>query len=129
MNHITSTITYGNSVSFDSMDDWMRKSHPWTVQLRYKRRQFTFPFYTGQLHGEPTTFDAAYCVLSDASGIESSLGFEDWAEMYGYDTDSRKAERLYNECVRISRNMKRLLGDDYHSFVVLDEDLLSNRCK
>lgn len=34
-------------------------------------------------------------LISDTWGYENADGFEDWAGEYGYDTDSRKAERIY----------------------------------
>lgn len=37
------------------------------------------------------------CMISDAWSIETSNGFEDWAREWGYDTDSRRAEKMYRE--------------------------------
>lgn len=36
--------------------------------------------------------------------------FEDWASEYGYDTDSREAERTYNACADCGRNLRKLLS-------------------
>ena len=129
MNRITSTITYGNNVRTNDDDDWRRRANPWTVQLRYKGRKYTFPFWTGSLASEPSTFDALYCVLSDASGYDSADGFEDWASNYGYDTDSRKAEAIYSAVAKECSNVRRLLGDDWDEFIRLDEDDITTRCK
>jgi len=130
MNLITSTITPGNSVSRDDQADWQRASIPWTVQLRYQGRRYTFPFWTGKGWDKgPATFDAAHCVLSDANGFEHSRCFEDWASEYGYDSDSRKAERIYRASERVHANVKRLLGDDFDGIAYLDEDALDVRCK
>ena len=128
-NKLTSTITYGNNVPYSTLDDWQKRSNPWTVTLRYQRRQFTFPFWTGSACGEPTTFDAAYCILSDASGIEGCSSFEDWCWHYGADPDSRKQERLYRACLDVARNVKRLLGDDFDEIAYLDEEDLQSRCR
>ena len=129
MNKITSTITFGNNVPYDDRDEWQRRATPWTVTLRYQRRQYTFPFWTGSARGNPETFDAAYCILSDASGVENAWDFEDWASNYGWDTDSRKAERIYRACQAVARNVKRLLGDDLAELIYMDEDDLAKRCK
>ena len=131
MNQITSTITFGNNVrTSEKLDSWKQNANPWTVQLRYQGRQYTFPFWTGTgWTSEPNAFDAAHCVLSDAVGFENSRSFEDWAGDYGYDTDSREAERLYRAVERVHTNVKRLLGDDFDDLVCLDEDDLQSRCK
>ena len=37
--------------------------------------------------------------------------FEEWAEDLGLDTDSRRAERSFNECCRITRGVEALFSD------------------
>lgn len=55
------------------------------------------PYYMGSaLTGEPTALDVLACLLNDAEGYDNATDFEDWANGYGYDTDSRKAEAIYN---------------------------------
>jgi hypothetical protein len=56
----------------------------------------------------PTAADVLSCVILDSEAIEQS--FEDWASDFGYDTDSRKAERIYHECVAQARDAQRVLG-------------------
>lgn len=118
MNRITSTIRYGNNVT--EPDEWQRKSNPWTVTLRYQGRQFTFPFWSIT---EPSTFGAAHCILSDAIGDDPF--FEAWADDYGYDTDSRKAERVWLAVRRNAKRTRTLLGDDFATFAAMDEDELA----
>jgi len=129
MNRITSTITEGNNAPVDQ-DPWKKRATAWTVTLHYQGRQYTFPFWTGTgFTSKPNTFDAAHCVLSDASGFENSQGFEDWASDYGYDTDSRSAEDIYRATERVHRNIMRLLGDDYTTLVYMDEETLQERTR
>lgn len=54
--------------------------------------------------------DLLNCLHADAAGVLDSLGFEEWAESLGYDTDSRKAESIYRLCVEEVRKVERLLG-------------------
>jgi len=59
--------------------------------------------------------DAAHvldCLASDASSYENAQSFEDWASEFGYDTDSRKAERIYRIVKRQAEQLKRTLGDE-----------------
>jgi hypothetical protein len=49
-------------------------------------------------------------VLADGEGA-CRVGFEDWASEFGYDTDSRKAERIYMTCQEQGRQAARLVRD------------------
>ena len=128
MTRITSKITPGNSVPFEDLDKWQRTSQPYTVQLRYQRRRFTFPFWAGH-SCDLQTVDAATAILSEAAGYENATCFEDWAADYGYDTDSRAAERIYRAIGRTHANVKRLLGDDFEALVYTNEDDLEGVCR
>ena len=97
------------------------KSHPWKVILRYNGRQLTTPFYTGEIK-DPTVQDVLYCLISDVQSIESTTGFEDWATNLGYDTDSRKAEKIYKGCCKEQKQIRRFLGNDFNTFAEAFQD-------
>lgn len=61
----------------------------------------------------PSTMDILYCVYLDNPRDES---FENWCAEYGYDTDSRKAEKIYRACIEQIMMFRR----NYHG-VNLDE--------
>jgi len=42
--------------------------------------------------------------LMDADALDHS--FSDWCSCYGYDEDSRKAERIYFECCENGKNVR-----------------------
>jgi hypothetical protein len=44
----------------------------------------------------------------DASALQSS--FEEWCGEYGYDVDSRKAEKIFRICRRQGQSLLRILG-------------------
>lgn len=58
----------------------------------------------------PTKQDILYCVASDTQMTEASSSFEEWAREFGYDEDSRKAERIYQECMKQARDFRALCG-------------------
>lgn len=58
---------------------------------------------------EPKLADVLYCLVTDANVLNSG-GFEAWASNYGYDTDSRKAEQTYRQCIDQSLQFKNLIG-------------------
>lgn len=57
----------------------------------------------------PHPAEVLYCICSDYAVMDYS-SFEDWANSYGYDTDSRKAERIYRECLEQALKLKSILG-------------------
>lgn len=59
----------------------------------------------------PPLADILYSLVQDASVLDSG-GFENWASDYGYDTDSRKAEAMYQACLKIALELRALLGAD-----------------
>ncbi len=93
----------------------------WRVTLRRPdpRRQFTLVFSMGRGHNgaEPKADEVLDCLASDAAGYENTTGFEDWAEYYGYDTDSRSAERTYRAVERETHRLSRFMGDEYESLL------------
>jgi hypothetical protein len=100
-----------------------KNSNGWTITLSYQRRRMTIPFYTGSaITKEPTSYDVLYCVLGDASTIENTRGFRDWCSDLGYDEDSRKAEKIYKQCLSQTAKLKKLLGKDYEMFMNADMD-------
>lgn len=73
-------------------------------------------FETGKcgLHGKATPPDIVgvmYCLLQDASVLDFSC-FEDWAGEYGYDLDSRQAEKVYKNCLEHALQLRQLLGEE-----------------
>lgn len=58
----------------------------------------------------PDTVDFFYCISSDCDVLNYS-SFEDWADCFGYETDSRKAEKIYQECLKHALVMRNAITD------------------
>jgi hypothetical protein len=102
-----------------AMDDAANMDH-WKCVVKMGRKQMTVVFSMGYGHNgkEPKLADVLDCLSSDASGLESSRGFEDWCSDYGYDTDSRKAEKIYKSVEHQAKRLKNFLGDSlYNQFL------------
>ncbi len=117
---IRAIVSYGVSPRNYDKGDWRLTAHPWTVRLvRYvqgKRRELTTPFWTGSgLSKEPTAADVLACLVEDAQSAEES--FDGWCATFGYDSDSRKAEGIYQECKRLAPRVRGFLGDDWGDFL------------
>ncbi|OMC55391.1 hypothetical protein A5747_13440 [Mycobacterium sp. IS-836] len=50
-------------------------------------------------------------LLSDVWSYQQARDFEDWALDFGYDTDSRKAEKLYRQIAAMEPGVVALFGD------------------
>lgn len=60
---------------------------------------------------KPDAVDLFYSLSRDSDVLDYA-GFEDWAFNFGYDTDSRKAESIYRECLEIALKLRAAIGDD-----------------
>lgn len=58
---------------------------------------------------KPTSASVLHSILLD-SDVLNHDGFESWASEFGYDTDSRKAEGIYNECRKIAGDLVRVFS-------------------
>lgn len=103
--------------------DWRQDEDGWEhnaykVRLSYDGRRLTVPWRAGLgITEAPSARDVLEALLMDAAGYENAPSFEEWAEEYGYDEDSRKAEATYRAVERQTRGLKRLLSDDYDAAV------------
>lgn len=58
----------------------------------------------------PYQRDVLYSLVMDSDAVK--YDFSEWADNFGYETDSRKAEKIYNECLEIGLKILRVLGTD-----------------
>ena len=92
-------------------DKWQRSAYHYAVTFTIRSfkgvtdantRSLTVPFSTGNgWDREPSAAEVMRCVLSDAMDVHPQYGhyrFEPWAEEFGYDTDSRAAEKTFKAC-------------------------------
>ena len=56
---------------------------------------------------EPSAYDILACITKNDPGT-----FEDFCSEFGYDTDSRKAEKVYKAVVREWKGISRVFGVD-----------------
>ena len=101
-----------------NMPDWKNADH-WEVVLHITGKglyepEFITCYSMGKGHKgkKPTMQQVLDCVASDAAGYEDSGSFEEWAMNYGYNPDSRQAERTYRLVEQQSRELRRFLGKE-----------------
>lgn len=106
-------------LAWDKQDEWQQKANGFRVELKYQGRQYTLDFWQGKgITADPTAESVLKCLLCDCQLAQDS--FEDFCANLGYDTDSRKAFRVYQACKRENKRLRRLLGDDFEAFLHSD---------
>ena len=117
-------VTYGNKTTekayagydTDSLMD-IKSMYPWTITLKYKRRQMTFDFWTGELIGEPTLGMVFDNIVLTTLSIDNADSFDSWCHDLGYSTDSRKAYEGYKQACKLAFKFKKLVRNDYEWIV------------
>lgn len=100
------------------MDHWKCKF----VGRNLGMTRMTVYFSKGYGHkgAEPEISEVLDCLASDAAGFSNAPSFEDWASEYGYDTDSRKAEKTFKAVLKASACLEQFLGHDYYNTLLWD---------
>lgn len=60
----------------------------------------------------PNLSDVLDNLASDAATVDSAGRFEDWADELGFDSDSRRAESIYDTCRAQAHKLRDFLGGD-----------------
>lgn len=89
---------------------WGEKQSRYVFKCRLSRNGKRYTFESGQslYNGakEPTMYDVLSCLEKSDVGT-----FEDFCDEFGYDTDSRRAERTYKAVCKEYAAVERLFGD------------------
>ena len=118
-------MTAERTDSNPSMDDSANMDH-WKCLLRAGNSRMTVTFSMGFGHhgAEPKAEDVLDCLSSDAAGIENAQSFEDWCSEYGYDTDSRKAEKTFKTIEHQAKRLRNFLGDSAYETLLWNTERL-----
>jgi hypothetical protein len=91
-------------------------NHLVTVTNTETKQRCTFEFWASIAKPELTTeydvLNAFYCFVSDA--ISGMMDFEEFCSEFGYDNDSRTAERTWKACIRAMRKLQRIYDGDIY---------------
>lgn len=112
------TMTAERTDSNPSMADSANMDH-WKVTIRCAGRRMTLVFSMGYGHNgkAPDLPNVLDCLASDANSYDNAQSFEDWAGDFGYDPDSRTAERTYKAVAKSADKLRKLLGDDAYTLL------------
>ena len=93
--------------------------HNNSVKVTHNKKSFSFEFWGSMMNpeisnGQENVF-AFYCALSDGLGVKNS--FEDFCSEFGYDSDSRNAERIYKVCEKTLKKLERVFDCDLYDLI------------
>jgi hypothetical protein len=98
------------TVSYIRLDDSERMKH-WRVTIRRGNTYTTF-VYSGGSAVEINSADAFTSILLDRMTVADNVTFKEWADNFGYNDDSIKALRLYEECTSHARSLEFMFSAD-----------------
>ena len=117
---ITATYTGEKPAAWNS-DNY--NHHTVTVRNTETGRKTSFDFWASIAHpvleSEYDIVNAFRCFVDDA--ISGGYTFEEFCQEFGYDTDSRTAERTWKACQRATKKLERLGGDPWELISSLDD--------
>ena len=103
--------------------DYEKHNRVKVINLKTRKRT-TFDFWGSVMEPNQESFDgvisAITCYATDGLSFQSSRSFEDFCSEFGYDTDSRKAEKAYKGCEKADKALSRVLGRDYSGIMDLE---------
>lgn len=97
---------------FVPRDDWDRTARHYkvTLSIPYTDHRMVTSYHMGSAHKKPpTVLQVMSSLLSEANAVARGESFEQWADEFGYDTDSRKAESLYRTIVAQTEELRNFL--------------------
>lgn len=86
-----------------------------STQVKRGHEAMTVYFSQGSVHTDnPTITDVMYCLFSDYVNESKyhESDFQYWVDDYGYDNDSRQAEKIYRAVIAQSNDIRRLFATD-----------------
>ena len=118
-----SAVLQEQSVRFPNGEGITRHNR-YSVSVRTDAGRASFKFYDSQANLGLTELSdlrgAFACFVNDA--ILGRDTFDDFCAEFSYDTDSRRAEKIYRECVRSAAKLERIFtGDIYDLANELDD--------
>lgn len=80
-------------------------------RVDYHGRDYTVQAKHPKQELKPELADVVSSLVLDSDVLDRD-SFEEWAVDCGYDVDSRKAEKIYRDCLNIALKMRNALGED-----------------
>lgn len=95
--------------------EWQDNAFHYKVTLRRGKKRMTVYWSAGPaVREEPKVTEVLDNIALDIAGLENAGSFEEWAREYGYNEDSRAAERIYKTIEDQANRLENFLGDELY---------------
>ena len=118
-------FTINTRFDMDKPSGWDERNwnhHTVTVYSKTTGKRTSFDFWGSimnpEIDSEYDTLNAFYCFVSDA--LSGTYSFSEFCGEFGYDEDSRKAEKAWKACQRSLKKFERVSGyglDEMYDFI------------
>ena len=106
-------------------DAWSKTANHYKTILKKDNKQLTVYYSMGSaLTNEPTAEEVLNSLALDGSVYLNNNSFEDFCSEFGYDEDSRKAEKTYNTILKQAEKTEKFLGTELFNQLVYDVEQL-----
>ena len=89
------------------------------VTVTHNGQKFSFDFWGSianpEISNDQENVFALYCALSD--GLSAENDFNEFCSEFGYDNDSRTAERIYKACEKTNAKINRVFSCDLYDLI------------
>jgi len=90
-------------------------NHIIKVYNKITKKRISFEFWESiEITTEDQLLNAFECLISDAISGNQNETFEEFCQEFGYDEDSRQAEKTYKECKKSYDKIKRISDIDIY---------------
>jgi isopropylmalate/homocitrate/citramalate synthase len=101
----------------DDTNNW--NNHMIKVTNTETKQSIAFEFWSSivkpEITEEKEVLFAFECLILDS--IAGDKYFEDFCSEFGYDTDSRKAEKIHKKCIKQLEKLKKIYDGDIYELV------------
>ena len=95
----------------DYKDEWKKTSNKYKARITYNKKSMTIIYYTGSgWKKDPELEDILGSILQDITYLD--YGFENFASEWGYDPDSRTAEKIYKDIQKQAKKINRIFNKE-----------------
>lgn len=103
-----------NQSHFPNCPDDKLYHNVYDVKISYDGKKCKFKYYDSahntNMGIEPTRDDILQCIINDYN-YTMYTDFDSFCGDMGYDSDSRRAEKIYQECLRQSRKLQSVFSE------------------
>ena len=100
-------------------DDGSTMTNHYKVKITGPGGSYTLDFwdsiYNTENGEQPNEYDVIACLE-----WYTADSFEDFCDEFGYDTDSRKAEKTYKACRKQTENLRRIFPNEKHREILAE---------